>query len=132
MRARSIAGVRSRRDSATRFVIAIVTVGLVAFLVVLVSGVAVVRNLAETQAIEQARSLTLLDARLVQRRVTDAMADPGNVSATGSWAPIVDPLLENLSREVVRSPAGGLGPSSHRDVPSPHIDRNGQTSGPHA
>lgn len=93
---------RSRRDSATRFVIAIVTVGLVAFLVVLVSGVAVVRQLAETQAIEQARSLTLLDARLVQRRVTDAMADPGNVSATGSWAPIVDPLLENSPVERVK------------------------------
>jgi two-component system, NarL family, sensor kinase len=82
--------VRSRRDSATRFVIAIVTVGLVAFLVVLVSGVAVVRQLAETQAIEQARALTLLDARLVQRRITDRMIDPAYPLANGRLAIMVD------------------------------------------
>lgn len=66
-------GVRSRHDSATRFVIAIVTVGLVAFLVVLVSGVAVVRQLAETRAIEQARDLTQIDASEVQRDLTNDM-----------------------------------------------------------
>jgi two-component system, NarL family, sensor kinase len=67
--------VKSRHDSATRFVIAIVTVGLLAFLVVLVSGIAIVRQLAETQAIEQARALTRFDARLVERRITDRMVD---------------------------------------------------------
>jgi two-component system, NarL family, sensor kinase len=65
--------VSSRRDSATRFVIAIVTTGLVAFLVVAISGVALVRQLAETHAIEQARALTQIDARLVQNRISDRM-----------------------------------------------------------
>ena len=84
---------KSRHDSATRFVIAIVTVGLLAFLVVLVSGVAVVRQLAKTQAIEQALALTQLDARLVQRRITDSMVDPANLRATARWAPLIDPIL---------------------------------------
>jgi two-component system, NarL family, sensor kinase len=82
--------VKSRHDSATRFVIAIVTVGLVAFLVVLVAGVAVVRQLAETQAIEQARALTLLDARLVQRRITDRMIDPAFPNANSRLTILVN------------------------------------------
>jgi two-component system, NarL family, sensor kinase len=68
--------VRSRHDSATRFVMAIVTVGLVAFLVVLISGVAMIRQLAEDQAIEQARALTEFDAQLVERQITDRMINP--------------------------------------------------------
>jgi two-component system, NarL family, sensor kinase len=94
--------VRSRRDSATRFVIAIVTVGLVAFLVVLVSGVAVVRQLAETQAVEQARALTLLDARLVQRQITDRMANPGDAIAVAAWAPLINPILPESPVERVK------------------------------
>jgi two-component system, NarL family, sensor kinase len=94
--------VKSRHDSATRFVIAIVTVGLLAFLVVLVSGVAVVRQLAETQAIEQARALTLLDARLVQRRVTDAMANPDSVVAPARWAVLIDPVVRESPVERVK------------------------------
>ncbi|MGH3356197.1 MAG: sensor histidine kinase, partial [Nocardioidaceae bacterium] len=58
--------VKSRHDSATRFVIAIVVIGLVAFVAVVLSGVAVVRRLGETQAIEQARSLTQAEARFVE------------------------------------------------------------------
>ncbi|MDQ4085058.1 MAG: histidine kinase [Actinomycetota bacterium] len=81
---------RSRHDSATRFVIAIVTVGLIALLVVLISGVAVIRQLAETQAIEQARALTQLDARLVERRITDQMIDPANPLANGRLAILIE------------------------------------------
>ena len=93
---------KSRHDSATRFVIAIVTVGLLAFLVVLVSGVAVVRQLAETQAIEQARALTLLDARLVQRRLTDNMADPDSLTASERWAGLIDPVVRESPVERVK------------------------------
>jgi two-component system, NarL family, sensor kinase len=94
--------VKSRHDSATRFVIAIVTVGLLAFLVVLVSGVAVVRQLAETQAIEQARALTLLDARLVQRRITNNMADPDSNAAAIRWAVLIDPVVRESPVERVK------------------------------
>jgi two-component system NarL family sensor kinase len=94
--------VNSRRDSATRFVIAIVTVGLVAFLVVVISGVAVIRQLAETQAIEQARATTLLDARLVQRRITNKMAEPGNVKASVRWNNLITPLLSDPAIERVK------------------------------
>jgi two-component system, NarL family, sensor kinase len=94
--------VKSRHDSATRFVIAIVTVGLLAFLVVLVSGVAVVRQLAETQAIEQARALTLLEARLVQRRINDSMLNPGNVTASARWALLIDPIVRDSPVERVK------------------------------
>ncbi|HWM00660.1 MAG TPA: histidine kinase, partial [Nocardioidaceae bacterium] len=80
---------KSRHDSATRFVIAIVTVGLLAFLVVVVSGVAVIRQLAETQAIEQAKALTRFDARLVERRITDRMVDSFDSFAKAGLARIV-------------------------------------------
>lgn len=91
--------VKSRRDSATRFVIAIVTVGLVAFLVVLISGVAVVRQLAETQAIEQARVLTKLDGRLVQDRINERMVAP---SAEGFY-PVAKARLTNIVEDAVSS-----------------------------
>jgi two-component system, NarL family, sensor kinase len=81
--------VKSRHDSATRFVIAIVTVGLLAFLVVVISGVAVIRQLAETQAIEQAKALTRFDARLVERRITDRMVDSFDSVAKARLARIV-------------------------------------------
>jgi two-component system, NarL family, sensor kinase len=87
--------VKSRRDSATRFVIAIVTVGLVAFLVVLVSGVAMIRQLAETQAVEQARALTRLDAALVENRIKDRMV-------TGAH-PIAKINLDDIVRDSVMS-----------------------------
>jgi two-component system, NarL family, sensor kinase len=94
--------VKSRHDSATRFVIAIVTVGLLAFLVVLVSGVAVVRQLAKSQAVEQARALTLLDARLVQRRITDNMANPDSITASERWARLIDPVVRESPVERVK------------------------------
>jgi two-component system, NarL family, sensor kinase len=94
--------VKSRHDSATRFVIAIVTVGLLAFLVVLVSGVAVVRQLAKSQAVEQARALTLLDARLVQRRITDNMANPDSIAASERWARLIDPVVRESPVERVK------------------------------
>jgi two-component system, NarL family, sensor kinase len=94
--------VKSRRDSATRFVIAIVTVGLVAFLVVLVSGVVMIRQLAENEAIEQARALTEFDARLVEGKVTDAMANPGNVRGEAHWATLINPLFADHAIQRVK------------------------------
>jgi two-component system, NarL family, sensor kinase len=94
--------VKSRRDSATRFIIAIVTVGLVAFLVVLVSGVVMIRQLAENQAIEQARVRTQFDANLVERELTNRMADPGNVIAETQWADLIAPFLADPAIERVK------------------------------
>jgi two-component system, NarL family, sensor kinase len=94
--------VKSRHDSATRFVIAIVTVGLVAFLVVLISGVAVIRQLAEAQAIEEARALTRLDAQLVERQITNGMSDPDNVVAMAKWFPLIDETVLSPDRAVQR------------------------------
>lgn len=90
---------KSRHDSATRFVIAIVTVGLLAFLVVLVSGVAVVRQLAETTAIEQARALTKLDGRLVAPRITERMIAP----RSQGFYPIAKARLTRIVENAVRT-----------------------------
>jgi two-component system, NarL family, sensor kinase len=126
--------VKSRHDSATRFVIAIVTVGLLAFLVVLVSGVAVVRQLGETQAIEQARALTKLDARLVEDRITDRMLSPASPTAQARLAILIresvlsDPTVKRVKiwdargkvlysdeAELMELPAAGLG-AEEREV----------------
>jgi two-component system, NarL family, sensor kinase len=87
--------VKSRHDSATRFVIAIVTVGLVAFLVVVISGVAVIRQLAETQAVEEARAITRLDGNQVEAGITDRMVN--------SFDPFAEAKLANLVADAVRS-----------------------------
>jgi signal transduction histidine kinase len=89
--------VKSRRDSATRFVIAIVTTGLVAFLVVVISGVALVRQLGETLAIEEARATTRIDARLVQNRLTDRMV-------TGFHPKALSDLGEIVTQAVLSDP----------------------------
>ncbi|MDQ4008845.1 MAG: hypothetical protein M3211_12185, partial [Actinomycetota bacterium] len=86
---------KSRRDSATRFVIALVTVGLVAFLVVLISGVAVIRQLAETHAVEQARALTQLDARAVEDRITDRMVTGFRPKPLGRLTKIVQNAIKS-------------------------------------
>ena len=63
----------SRHDSATRYVIAIVTVGLAAFLVVVYSGVLVTQRLAELRAIDLARTATETEARLVESSIKDGV-----------------------------------------------------------
>jgi two-component system, NarL family, sensor kinase len=75
VRLRTISGVNSRRDSATRYVIAIVTVGLAAFLVVVYSGVLVTQRLGEQRAIDQARTATETEARLVESRISDRVVN---------------------------------------------------------
>jgi two-component system, NarL family, sensor kinase len=51
-------------------------VGVAAMLVVGLVGIAMVQRLAETHAVEEARSLTRLDVVKVQKRLTAAMVDP--------------------------------------------------------
>jgi two-component system NarL family sensor kinase len=62
-----------------RFVIALSLVGVAAMLVVALAGMAVVRELAESHAVGEARALTRRDAVRVENRLTDAMADPSAV-----------------------------------------------------
>jgi two-component system, NarL family, sensor kinase len=110
--------VRSRHDSATRFVIAIVTVGLVAFLVVLISGVGVIRQLAETQAIEQARAVTRFDARLVQAGLTDRMVNGFDPVAKVNLAKLVTQAVRSdpvIKRVKIWKPDGNVGEVIYSD-----------------
>ena len=78
----------SRRDSATRFVIAIVTVGLVAFLVVVYTGVQVTQRLAESRAVDQARNATEVEARVVESRINNGVLT-GHAIATREVANLI-------------------------------------------
>jgi two-component system, NarL family, sensor kinase len=92
-------GVGGPRDPATRFVIALVTVGFLGMLVVAASGTAIVRQLAEAQAIAQARTLTHLDATKVENQLTSGM-----LRRSGEG---VNPRLDALVEQVVQPrPAG--------------------------
>jgi len=97
---RTISDVESRRDSAARFVVALVTVGFLGMLVVAASGVAVVRRLAETQAVDEARTLTHLDAVKVENKLTRRML----LQVPGDR---VNPRLDALVKQIVQPrPAG--------------------------
>ncbi len=69
-------------------VVGLVLVGVIALAVVAVAGVAVVRRLASDQAIEEARQVTQLDARLVQRRVDDGIVT-GDARSLASVATVI-------------------------------------------
>jgi len=69
-------------------------------LVVAASGVAVVRHLAETHAVNEARTLTRLDAVKVQNKLTERMLD----------APVgerVNPRLDALVKQIVQPRRAG-------------------------
>ncbi len=65
-----------------------VALGLVGLALVGVAGVAVIRRLATNQAIDEARNVTELSARVVQRRVTDGLLT-GDAEASGAVASVV-------------------------------------------
>jgi two-component system, NarL family, sensor kinase len=103
--------VNSRHDSATRFVIAIVTVGLVAFLVVVLSGIAVTQRLGEVRAIDQARTATETEARLVQYALRDSVLR-GFAPALGDLELVVEQAVKTdptVQRVKIWKESGGIG-----------------------
>lgn len=79
---------RAARDPAARAVVTFVLLGVVALAAVGVAGVLVLRNLAEDQAIAEARQVTAEAALAVERRVTDALV-AGDAEASASVASVV-------------------------------------------
>jgi two-component system, NarL family, sensor kinase len=65
--------VKPRADSIARPLIAFVLLGVVALTLVAVVGVIVIRRLATDQALAEARQLTVVTSRVVQRRVNDGL-----------------------------------------------------------
>lgn len=62
-----------RPDSMVRLLISFVLLGVVALALVAVAGVVVIRRLATDQALAEARQLTQVTSRVVERRVTDGL-----------------------------------------------------------
>jgi two-component system, NarL family, sensor kinase len=87
--------VRTRGDTTARVVVGLVLVGVIALAVVAVAGVAVVRRLAADQAVEEARQVTQLDARLVQRRIDDGIVTGDARSLAAVAAVIYEAVLRD-------------------------------------
>ena len=85
--------VKRRGGSPAWFVIGLITVGLVAFAVVLGLGIAAVRQLAGNEAVEQARVLTEVDAHEVSLQITDAMVDGSDHAARVRLASMMDQVV---------------------------------------
>jgi two-component system, NarL family, sensor kinase len=71
-----------------RAMVLFVALGLIVLLVVGVAGVAVLRRLARDQAIDEARNVTALSARVVERRATDGLLT-GDAESSGAVASVV-------------------------------------------
>jgi two-component system, NarL family, sensor kinase len=113
--------VKRRDDSATRFVIAIIVVGFLALLVVLASGVVVIRQHGERHAIGEARSLTQLDAERVQSKITDAMVSGTDPRSRRQLADLIEQIVQpNPAGPVVRvkiwKVQGGVGEIIYSDA----------------
>jgi len=85
--ARTIADVK-RSDSLARPIIAFALLGLLVLIAVALSGIVVIRRLATEQALNEARQLTEVSARVVERRVTNGLIS-GDALATGAVARVV-------------------------------------------
>jgi two-component system, NarL family, sensor kinase len=77
-----------RPDSLVRPLLAFALLGLLVLVVVAISGIVVIRRLATEQALNEARQLTDVSARIVERRVTDGLVT-GDALARGSVARVV-------------------------------------------
>jgi two-component system, NarL family, sensor kinase len=86
---RSIRRVTSRSDSLLRPLLVFAFLGLVALALVAGTGVAVVRDVATDQALAEARQLTDVSARLVERRLSGEGLIRGDAIASGAVARIV-------------------------------------------
>jgi len=84
-----------RSRSTAWLVLAVVAIGLVAFAVVLGSGLASMRQLAESQAIAQARALAQDHARQVALRITDAMVEGSDPAARTQLAGMVEQVVHS-------------------------------------
>jgi signal transduction histidine kinase len=81
--------VNSRSDSLLRPLLVFAFLGLVALALVAGTGVAVVRDVATDQALAEARQLTDVSARLVERRLSGEGLIRGDAIASGAVARIV-------------------------------------------
>lgn len=79
---------RRPSDSVAKPVLAFALLGLVALALVAGSGLFVTRRLANQQALDEARQLTELSARIVERRVTDGLLT-GDAESLGAVASVV-------------------------------------------
>jgi two-component system, NarL family, sensor kinase len=84
----------STRDPVTRAVLTFALLGLVVLTLVGVAGVLVLRRVATNQAIDEARQLTSLSARVVQTRVSDRFLT-GGAQARGDVAGVVRAVLHD-------------------------------------
>ncbi len=89
----------TRLGPVPRAVLTFVVLGLVVLAAVGVTGTLVLRRLATDQAIAQARDFTALSARVVQRRLTDALI-AGDAEASAAIASVVSDAV--LHDPVVR------------------------------
>jgi len=79
---------RRSSDSVARPVLAFALLGLVALALVAASGLVVVRRLADEQALSEARQLTELSSRIVERRVNDGLLT-GDAESLGAVTSVV-------------------------------------------
>jgi signal transduction histidine kinase len=110
-------GVRTTRDPVARAVTTFVLLGLLALAAVGVAGVLVLRNLAEDQAIAEARQVTAEAALAVERRVTDDLV-AGDAEASASVASVVADavLLDPVVRVKIWAEDGTIVYSDQADL----------------
>jgi two-component system NarL family sensor kinase len=82
----------SRDDSVARPVIVFAVAGLLALGLVASSGIVVVRRLAADEALSEARQLTAISGRVVERRVNDGLLT-GDAESLASVASVVFPAV---------------------------------------
>lgn len=90
---------RRSSDSVVRPVLAFVLLGTLAFTLVAVSGLIVVGRLADRQALSEARDLTVISSRIVERRVQDGLLT-GDAESLGAVAMVISDAV--LREPVVR------------------------------
>jgi signal transduction histidine kinase len=95
--------------SAARPVVVFVLLGALALVLVAASGLLVIRRLADEQALDEARQLTELSARVVQQRVTDGLLT-GNAPSLAAVTSVVfaGVLKEPVVRVKIWSPDGTI------------------------
>jgi signal transduction histidine kinase len=87
--ARSIERVKSSSGSVGRTVLVVSVLGVLVLALVAGAGFVVIRRVGVDRAIEQAKELTVLSARVVEQRVTDGIVT-GDAEATGNVARVIN------------------------------------------
>jgi two-component system NarL family sensor kinase len=90
---------RRSRDPVVSALTAFALAGLVVLLLVGITGMLVLRRLTDAQALDEARQVTAVGARIVERRVTDDLVE-GDADALASVASVVAAAV--LHEPVVR------------------------------